>query len=319
MLKKKWLFLIVVLAIILVGTFFYILVNCTSYDLYFSEPDGTQYTDIKITYSESDIVTNSEPVHEDGYLKITFYPLKQGTTDAQITYSFANEDSDIETLLHPIGLKVGMFNIVYRDSGDDGHIIPNISGFPVYYVSAALFFGIMAVYLIFRFRKGLKEDLFSYNTILKCGLMIICAGLTIFFTTLSVYLLFTYRDHLANTIQILTPIILMLIVWVSAPFILLYAVLMTISNISLIRHEGFRVANALGIVISALMVLGTFTCVILSQILNFYHLVSSVIFSIISLLVIFCEIFLLSTQICAFAAAKHKPDFNKDYIIILGC
>lgn len=316
MLKKKWMFTAVVLGIILIGTFLYIVINCTNYDLYISEPEEAHYTNVSISYSEPDIVSNSEPIYEDGYLKITFHSLKQGGTYATVTYT--SESDNLKTSFTSY-LKVGLFNIIYNDMGSGIQGVPNISGFPVYYISAALFLCIMTVYMIIQFKNYLKKNIYSYNTILNCGLMIIFAGLAVFFTSLSVYLLFNYRDHYANTIQTLTPMVLMLIVCFSTPFILFYAVSMTISNISLIRHEGFRVANALGIVISILMVSGTVTCLVLAQQVNFYDTISVLVFSVICSLVIFCEIYLLSTQICAFVAAKHKPEFDKDYIIILGC
>ena len=42
----------------------------------------------------------------------------------------------------------------------------------------------------------------------------------------------------------------------SAPFILLFSAALCVSNISLIRHEGFRFVNVLGILLSVCMVGG---------------------------------------------------------------
>ncbi len=77
MLKKKIVFATVVLIITLLGMFTFIVLNCSSYSVYINEPQGEHYSNIRITYSENDVVEHIEPVHEDGYLKITFYSLNK--------------------------------------------------------------------------------------------------------------------------------------------------------------------------------------------------------------------------------------------------
>lgn len=49
----------------------------------------------------------------------------------------------------------------------------------------------------------------------------------------------------------------------------------------------------------------------------FDSIVFNILYSVVS--TIFIEIFLVSTKACALIAAKHKPKYDKDYIIILGC
>lgn len=156
--------------------------------------------------------------------------------------------------------------------------------------------------------------------------MILFTGLAAFFTLLSTFFILKYRDYQAHTMQDLTSTILMLIIYASIPFVLLYAVSMTVSNISLIRHEGFRVTNALGIAISVAMILGIGICFFLPALRYTFNLpifteyfVYTAVYAIICSLYMFFEVYLLSTKICALIAAKHQPAFDKDYIIILGC
>lgn len=84
MLKKKIVFAAIVLIITLLGMFTFIVLNCSSYSLYIAEQQGEHYSNIRITYSENNVVENSEPIHEDGYLKITFRSLQQGNSIAEI-------------------------------------------------------------------------------------------------------------------------------------------------------------------------------------------------------------------------------------------
>lgn len=314
------LFTFLVLLAVLLGVFIYIVINCTSYTTYIHLPDEEKFTGFEINYSEENIVSNEEPVYEDGYVKVTFHSLNQGNTFANLICYV--ENSPLETESFGFEFNVGLFNILYNGSDN----IPDINGYPVYYVGAAVFFCIMAAYMIILFRKHLKQNIYSYNTVFNCALMILFSGLAAFFTLLSTYFILNYRDYQAHTMQDLTSKILMLIIFASIPFVLLYAVLMTISNISLIRHEGFRVTNALGIAISVAMILGIGGCFLLPALRDIFDLpiftiypVYTAVYAVICSLYVFFEVYLLSTTICALIAAKHLPAFDKDYIIILGC
>lgn len=316
MLKKKIVFATVVLIITLLGMFTFIVLNCSSYSVYINEPQGEHYSNIRITYSENDVVEHIEPVHEDGYLKITFYSLNKGTTTADIIYSDTSGGSYAITR----DFTVSWFNVLYNSVKSS--LISNMNGYPVYYVTAVLFFSVMAVYMILLFKKCIKRDMYSYSTVFNCGLMIMFIGLALFFAALSVYFILNYRDYQADTMRDLTSIIFLLIILLSIPIVFIYALSMTVSNIWLIRHEGFRVANALGIAISIAMILGIGFCLFLptiNYIWNPGRRAFTAGYAVICSLFAFFEIYLLSASICALIAAKHKPAFDKDYIIILGC
>ena len=109
---------------------------------------------------------------------------------------------------------------------------------------------------------------------------------------------------------------------VTIPAVLIFAVALSISNISLIRHEGFRRNNALGIMISLLMVGGE----VIYYAATFYffgsamqmHIHNVIISSYTSVFVLF-ECFLIGSIVSGIRSSKHKPKYDIDYIIILGC
>jgi uncharacterized SAM-binding protein YcdF (DUF218 family) len=108
----------------------------------------------------------------------------------------------------------------------------------------------------------------------------------------------------------------------SAPFILIFSIAMIVSNISLIRHEGGSFVNFLGIILSALF-LGGWTFLFAvdmyvtgSMIEVMVHDVWTGFFASICLYV---ECMVLGTIIADFIAARHEPDKDKDYMLILGC
>lgn len=109
----------------------------------------------------------------------------------------------------------------------------------------------------------------------------------------------------------------------SAPFILIFAILMSVSNISLIRHERFRMQNALGIGISLAMVIGLIIGLFFYAMdLNTSEFNAELFYMVLSVYTsIYClmECFLLGSIICGYLSARHEPAMDKDYIIILGC
>lgn len=316
MIKKRSFFSAVLLIILSLGVFLFMVIFCGSYSVYIDENSISNLSDIKIIYSQDGIVKHSEPVYDNGFIKITFNSLNQGKTVAEIC-TLADNDTQ-KHYSQFVDLRVNAFNILTNGNFHD-NFMQDISGYPVFYIAGALFFCIMAVYMIIRFRKSLKENIYSYSTVFDCSLMIVFAGLAILFIALSVLLLINYREMQVSSMHYLTSVIMLFTILFSTPFVLLYSLSMTVSNISLIRHEGFRVANALGIIISIVMTLGVVVCIIGPSKFFFIDEDSHIVYSMICAFYVFSEVLLLGTKICALIAARHKPEYNKDYIVILGC
>ncbi len=108
---------------------------------------------------------------------------------------------------------------------------------------------------------------------------------------------------------------------ITAPFMLVLCGAFVFSNIWLMRHEGRRPQNMLGIGLAVGWI------VILAISLNAaYFFVRIEDFNIMddisycfAYLLTFLECMLLSTIVCAFLSTTNQPSFDKDYIIILGC
>lgn len=97
--------------------------------------------------------------------------------------------------------------------------------------------------------------------------------------------------------------------------LVLMAALLCVSNIALIRHEGFRPKNVLGIVLSACYIGGTYAISLLDAYLD----LNEAILLFLHLLLSYMECFLASTAIMGLLAAMQKPKYDKDFIIIPGC
>ena len=99
--------------------------------------------------------------------------------------------------------------------------------------------------------------------------------------------------------------------------------LLAVSNIWLIKMEGFRIQNALGILMGALYIGGYFAENLTNSFLGadsqtVFYILLTVNLGVTFLLCYF-ECMLISTMFCAVAATRYKPEPELDYIIILGC
>jgi uncharacterized SAM-binding protein YcdF (DUF218 family) len=102
------------------------------------------------------------------------------------------------------------------------------------------------------------------------------------------------------------------------------AVCVCVSNISLVRHEGMRPVNLLGIAFSILWILALIVPpIVASLIMNSdeyeAYLVASMLDSVASITVAYFSTLLLSCCVCAWLASRHRPSAPRDTLIILGC
>ena len=92
-------------------------------------------------------------------------------------------------------------------------------------------------------------------------------------------------------------------------------VMLGISNISLIIHEGFRITNLLGIILSALYIGGT----VFIRIISGGGTAARIISLFLTMMLCYFECILVSICIMGYASARQKPGYDKDFIIIPGC
>ena len=102
---------------------------------------------------------------------------------------------------------------------------------------------------------------------------------------------------------------------------LLFCLTVSVSNIWLIRHEGFRPQNMLGIALGLAWGLAFAGVILFAGFLYSeidYSVAESILYCVMYI-ISFMECLLASTIICAFISTRHKPAYDRDYLIILGC
>lgn len=108
----------------------------------------------------------------------------------------------------------------------------------------------------------------------------------------------------------------------SCPFVLAVSVSLCISNVALIRHEGFRFTNILGIILSAFLLggeaflfFGDDNVLVSEQ----YVMRHELFMNTFAAIYLYFECMVLGGMITNILIAQYKPRLDKDYIIILGC
>ena len=260
-----------------------------------------------VTADGSELVSiRSVESGEDG-LTVTVEPTGEGSGDASL------EVLDMQTL-EPLE---GTLLHVAADGTVTDMSTGNFSHYRERQLCITLLCISVAVLLWATYFRSCRLLMYSYHSIFS-------VGLGIWVTLVSVLMLISYlRNEQMLVLYTRLADAPMYFALYSFPLVLLFAVLLSVSNISLIRHEGFRGRNALGILLSAIMVLGFALLQWLfgldasgsEQAVDLRDSVIGILFCVYAIL----ECFLQGAVICGTRAARHQPAFDKDYIVILGC
>ena len=97
-----------------------------------------------------------------------------------------------------------------------------------------------------------------------------------------------------------------------------FSLALAFSNLVLMRHEGFRPSNMLGIAVALVISGGAAFGIWMSYSLLTFPL-RNVLLNVYAGLFVYLECMLAATVIHAVAAGRHEPDYDRDYVIVLGC
>ncbi len=261
-----------------------------------------------VTFENDGIVKLDRLRIENGELAADISSLEKGKT--KVTMSF--EDQNGNKVKQVYDLKVNNMGTVFDRTG--GKIV--FSGFRVivHAVIGELFlYLVFMLWMYFDYRK--KGD-FSYQ-------MVACGGISIYIAILLSYVIYYVLNNEMDSFSFFLSLVSragMVMLVLLTPLMFLLSILLAVSNIWLMRNEGYRPMNALGIVFAVIWFIGTmltvgmyFMPVVVTnrpiRIINL-HLIY---------LAVYMECMFISTVACSFLATKFRPPFDRDFIIILGC
>ena len=200
-------------------------------------------------------------------------------------------------------------------------IDPTGSAGPVCIIFAAYCL-VAVLMLLYAFREQIRYNPYSYNTILYFGFALFALSVMITHIRLAVYI-FSYPDFYDST-QIIYTLVRSAknYIYLSAPFLFVFSAALCVSNISLIRHEGRRIVNLLGIVLSFLIVGSIVFLFLFDYYMSGSHtevMIHDLITNTLAAVFLYFESMLIGTIVAGAIVARYEPEKDKDFIIILGC
>lgn len=253
---------------------------------------------------------------EDGTL-VYFDAVAPGNGLLQIHYILVQPDGHEIEFLNSTKLIVSRNKIIYIGEG-----IYNRNGIFVIHYGIALYALLMMFYFVWRRRSLRKDNRYSYDYMSTWAGQMFFLGVFLTYASAAItsVIWLSYID--VYMMDAVTRYLTMFLTAFTFPFVLIFGIAMTISNISLIRHEGKRLANMLGIFTGIFLFIAILVIAflfLLFLLLGKENVFIAVTYSVISALYIVFFAVLVSAVISGLLAGRYTPVMDKDYIIILGC
>ena len=279
--------------------------------LYFEQPPEAAGMSIRFEPEGIVQVAESREIPESQEVAVRFSAVRTGETETTLVWEGLGEDS-----LFAPEISMELRSLPFGILADS--ITLNFTGWEYMVVCLALFFLSVAVILFLASRREQKKLCFSYRSIRYLGLAIFFFAVSFFRAE---YLIMFLRGQNAGTVWSLVVGIIAsaqtFMRWTSY-VLALFAILVAVSNLVLMKHEGVRPANMLGIAVAALIVGGAILGIRLSY-SRVMIPVRNILCNVYAGLFAYFECLLAATVIRAVEAGRHEPSYDKDYIIILGC
>ena len=178
------------------------------------------------------------------------------------------------------------------------------------------------VFLIIAFFHQLQYNPYSYNSIYYAGFTLFL--LTVLITHIVAMIRMLRFPNVYDLSSVLSTLVssarnYMLL---SAPFVLVFSVALCISNISLLKHEGKRFHNFLGMILAVLMVAGEIFLFFADYYVSGSYLeimIHSILINLFASFYLYFESMVIGSIIINAIVAKYEPEKEMDYILILGC
>ena len=258
-----------------------------------------------------DILQPEKIQPHDGFVEVQYIPQKPGNVDVDLRWEDGDPEGSREYAVGPL------MTVYNRRTGD-------FTGDRIVLISITTYFLLAAAIMMRCFFRSRGPHFYSYMTIYTAGFSLFAFDIGILMLTL------TFRhivDPVNNNMFAIYDIIRSIgfhFMLFTSPFILIFAAAMCVSNIELLRHESRRLQNFLGILISIILVGGEYLGYLMH--LSSYSgssrhriIMRETAMSVYTTAYVYFECMLIGAIICGLCAARHKPDPDKDYCIILGC
>ena len=193
---------------------------------------------------------------------------------------------------------------------------------PVISLVFAVYELLVVILLLSAFYKQLQYNPYSYNTIFYMGFALFLTAVFLLQLRLSFLLLRQPEVYSAEMILHLLLGSAKNYMFLSLPFILVFSIALCVSNVALIRHEGRRLVNVLGIILSFLMLGGLVFLFLFDYSVSGSQrevMIHDLFANLFAAVYLYFECMLLGIMVADAIVVRYEPEPDKDFIIILGC
>lgn len=179
--------------------------------------------------------------------------------------------------------------------------------------------------LYVKYRRSIRKNRYLYRNILYCGLILFMIYIFLF----QMMELFDERGAI-GILEKLMSSLTFFGTFLFLPVVIAF-IMVTISNIELLRKEGKSWRNLLGAILGIVMTIACMMPMIIGEFFQTTNLidvhnwrgtgrfVGMFVENFFGFVVAYLNCILLGTIILSIMAARHVPAFDKDYVIIHGC
>ena len=284
------------------------------FSVYIPLPKGSAVHDgqpeLRAEAENPEVVSTGEADFRSGYARIPIRPEGPGESDVVFMYG---ENGQYE--LHV--LRVDRLGTVYNMGTG------NFTGDTSVLIGVTLFWLLVSAIMAWHFFQAKGTAFYDYGTIYYAGffLFALSSGLTLLSVTVS-HMIHPETYNMYSAYSAISSASAWYMLFTS-PVMILFAGAVAVSNIALLRHEKPRIQNALGLLLSVLLVIGEAVGLYLFSRdctgSEWQGRIDRTLQNTYATLFIYCQCMLTGSVICGIKAARHNPAADKDFIIILGC
>lgn len=261
---------------------------------------GYEVADVSLS-TAGVVDVQSLTIADDGSARVVFTAVSDGKVQASLGAAGAQDSWSLEVR--------------------DGAIIESgvdFSGWQVIYLSVCVLLAVVVVLFAQLLIRLWRSSWYGYEMVACGGGLLFCLFQLSLFALLAAH---GFVDDFSSFVVELTSMSSWFITTTLVP-IAGFALLVSASNIVLIRREGLRPVNLLGIAVSLFWAGACAVWYWMPQVvfaITKVYALANVLDSLVSCAISFGECLLFSTILCAWLASRHVPRHGADYLVMLGC
>ena len=259
---------------------------------------------------DAEILRIGEASVEEGHLRV---PVRAGRRGEVWIHVREKQDEDEQIF----GLRVGPMGTVY-DLQTGG-----FTGDTIVLAGVAAFWMLVCAIMVWNYSQARGTDYSAYSTIYFAGFSLFALVTALMMIQMTIMHAMNPADYSMRSAYMNINSASLSFMMVTLPAVAVFAIAMAVSNIALLRHERPRPQNALGLAVSLMLLageaLGAWLFMQDFAGSEWEGRVNDMLANVYATAFVYFECMLAGSVICGLKAARHEPDYDKDFIIILGC